>query len=173
MKRCAMSRCLPRRKRAILPALVALAFLTGCASSGTDTAAPTPAPITTAAARDAETIANGIADAIPEAVQVIVYTETSDPNSLLGRPNGYTSAAAINDTRLEDVEPGVDLGAVVEVWPTEAEARARSDYIQQALKDAPALGTEYHHLDGPTLLRVSGHLPPTASRAYGAAFTPR
>jgi hypothetical protein len=34
----------------------------------------------------------------------------------------------------------------------------------------PAFGTEWHHLDGATLLRVSGQLSPSVNDQYTAAF---
>ncbi|MCB5292354.1 hypothetical protein [Arthrobacter sp. SO3] len=66
---------------------------------------------------------------------------------------------------------GVDGGAVVEVFATPADAQTRSEYIQGVLKTmGPAAGTEWHHLDGATLLRVSGKLNPSVNDQYTAAF---
>lgn len=67
-------------------------------------------------------------------------------------------------------ETGIDSGAVVEVFANEADATARSEYIQGILQKAgPAFGTEWHHQKGNVLLRVSGVLSPSVNDQYKAA----
>jgi hypothetical protein len=104
---------------------------------------------------------------------VTVLTEKTDSNNLLGRPNGYDSAAVITDKGgdTSDPDPGVAYGATVETFESRSAAIRRSDYIQGILKDAPMLGTEYNYLEGNVLLRVSGALPPSIAAKYKAAFT--
>ena len=57
--------------------------------------------------------------------KVIVYTEETDPNDLLGRPGQYTSKAAFTDTRVDESDlvatPKWDVarGGSVEVFETE------------------------------------------------------
>jgi hypothetical protein len=55
------------------------------------------------------------------------------------------------------------------VWPDAASAKARSDYIQGVLKAAPMLGTEYHYLAGPVLVRLSGKLKPSVATTFATA----
>ncbi|MDS1114711.1 hypothetical protein RD149_13125 [Gordonia westfalica] len=97
-------------------------------------------------------------------------TEDNDPNNLIGRPNGYTAAYVIEDSRIGCPEPpdkiGVDCGAMVEQWPDQASAQARADYIQRVRKDLPMLGQEYYTVRGDLLLRVSGELKPSQAEAY-------
>jgi hypothetical protein len=109
---------------------------------------------------------------VPEITDALIYDETTDPNDLLGRPNGYTGAASLTDSRASDPggTGGIDLGAVLEVWPTAADAQARADYIATLQKGNTLLGSEYHHVRGNVLLRVSGQLPPSVDAAYAAAF---
>lgn len=116
--------------------------------------------------------AKAIRRKVGSATEVTTITEATDANNLLGRPNGYTSAAVITDTGgdVSDPAPGVAYGATVEVFTTEAEARRRSDYIQGLLRDSPMLGTEYNYATGGVLLRVSGTLPPSAAKKYESAF---
>jgi hypothetical protein len=102
--------------------------------------------------------------------KVVTITEDNDPNDKIGRPNGYTSAAVLYDRTLSCPDPGVACGASIEVWPSTADAKARSDYIQRALKDNPMLGTEYNYLRGPALFRVFGEIKPTAAKTLEAAF---
>jgi hypothetical protein len=168
-------------------AVVALAaLLTACGST-----TPVPAPLPTASASatatvvetpqspDVAALAKRVTDAIP-GTTFAVYTETTDPNKLLGRPNGYTAGAFINDPRVgpigADAAPG-DIQAastvsavIIEVWPTAADAQARSDYIQGIEKTAPMMGSEYDHISGSALLRVSGILPPSINAEYTAAW---
>ena len=56
--------------------------------------------------------------------------------------------------------------------PPAAEAQGRPhSFIQKVLKAmGPAAGTEWHHLDGATLLRVYGKLSPSMNAQYTAAF---
>lgn len=109
---------------------------------------------------------------VPEITDALVYDETTDPNDLLGRPNGYTGAASLTDSRATDAAGtgGIDLGAVLEVWPTSVDAQARADYIATLQKGNTLLGSEYHHVRGNVLLRVSGQLPPSVDATYAVAF---
>lgn len=105
------------------------------------------------------------------ATKIVVLTEDTDPNDLLGRPNGYTSAAVAFDGTLDPCsKPGVDCGLTIEVWPSPEEVTRRAEYIQGALKAAPMLGTEYHAPRGTALLRGSGKLKPSVWQKYKAAF---
>jgi len=108
---------------------------------------------------------------LPSVEKVVRLTEDNDPNDLIGRPYGYDHAAVFVDSRLECGPPGVDCGAFLEVWGDAEEAKHRSEYIQALQKGAPMLGTEFHYLDGPMLLRVNGELGPSAADEYEQAFT--
>ena len=103
-----------------------------------------------------------------------VVTAENDPNKLLGRPNGYTSAMAFTDSRLQTdsvlPEPGsVEAGGKVEVFDDEDSARARLEYIQQVTKAAPMLG-EYTYRSGPVVLRVARGLTPDQATEFEAAL---
>ncbi len=103
---------------------------------------------------------------------LIIYDATTDPNHLLGRPNGYTSKAAFTDNRItsKNTSPGnVDLGGTIEVYPTHEDAQARADYIAKIEKAMPMLGTEYDYINGSTLIRVSSTLTPEQAAAYNTA----
>lgn len=99
-------------------------------------------------------------------------TEDNDPNDLLGRPNGYKAAAVIKDPRLDEPcdDLGVDCGVTIEEWDSAEDAKDRSDYIQGLLEEAPMLGSEYHYLDGPILVRVTGELSPSVAEEYEKAL---
>jgi hypothetical protein len=126
----------------------------------------------TAAATELPDLVQQMRTGVPEITDALIYDETTDPNDLLGRPNGYTAAASLTDSRASDPAGtgGIDLGAVLEVWPTPADAQARADYIAALQKGNTLLGSEYHHVRGNVLLRVSGQLPPSVNEVYAAVF---
>ncbi|MGC4755581.1 hypothetical protein [Micromonospora trifolii] len=104
-----------------------------------------------------------------------VQNEDTDPNDLLGRPNGYTSRASADlpgGDRQAD-KYGIDRGLVVEVFTAVEDVERRSKYIQDSLKSMPILGTEYHYRadQGRVLVRVSGKVKPTQAKKIEAAAT--
>jgi hypothetical protein len=100
------------------------------------------------------------------AKDAVTITAETDDNNLLGRPGGYTARATY-------VLPGgagtaggndTDRGGSIEIWPDAGGAQARSAYILGQLKANPMLGTEYHYLAGPVLVRVSGKVKPADAK---------
>lgn len=162
--------------------LVAVALLTlaGCGSdaAATSTAAPAVgATVTgTTTAHTAEQVAAALRGAgVPLAV-TRVYTADTDPNHLLGRPNGYTSKLAFTDSRIPAAEvdgfdaDATERGGSVEVYPDAAGATARKEFIQAALKGAGGvLGREYDYLPGGVIVRVTGKLTPDQAGVYERA----
>jgi hypothetical protein len=124
-------------------------------------------------APDAATLAKALQAASGGHIKSLwTYTEDTDPNNLIGRPGGYTSATFAYDNRVPDckAKPESMCGAQVEQFANEADAKRRLDYIAGIYKAAPILGTEYLTVEGSTLLRVTGELKPAVNRAYVAAF---
>ena len=168
-------------RRILLPALLALVMLTGCASTTAEGPGDTASPSEpTAAAEtpteapepiiDLATVVETVRSGVPEATEVVDITEDNDPNDLIGRPNGYVGGAVFYDSRLACDDLSVDCGATLEEWPDEAAAQERSDYIQGLLAETPAFGSEYHYLVDGFLLRVNGDLKPSEAEAYEAAI---
>jgi hypothetical protein len=168
---------------AALGILLALAGCSGAASSAavtvtvsasTPSASPSPSPSQTptpSAPADAAAVAATIKAAVASVTKVVVITENNDPNNMIGRPTGYTSAAVLYDFDTKCSSGlGADCGATVEGWPTAADAKARAAYIEGNLKKMPMLGTEYDTVKGTYLLRVSGALKPSQAKKYSAAF---
>jgi hypothetical protein len=166
--------------RVLIVASFAVLALTACSkASDTATAAPggsAAAPATTkpAAPKTARQYATALKSKLPRVRRVIVLTEDTDPNDMLGRPNGYISAAVLIDPQGESPcsgkNVGADCGAKVEVWPNAADAAARMKYVQEQLKQMPMLGTEYDYQAGPALLRVHGTVKPSIARTYQRAW---
>ncbi|TDD88369.1 hypothetical protein [Actinomadura rubrisoli] len=164
---------------ALLAGVVALA---GCGSGDGEAAASGAAPPSASVSKASRPLtARQVMAALKAAGapigKVTVYTAENDPNGKLGRPGQYTSKAASVDRRVPaskvvGAEPGaVDFGCGVEVFPDEASARARSEFIQQAQKSLQGMaGSEYDYLRGGVLLRVTGHLTPRQAAVYQRAL---
>ncbi len=122
-------------------------------------------------ALDASALATQLKAKVPSVTKIVTITENNDPNNKIGRPNGYVSAAVLYDPSLncDAAGLGVDCGATIEVWPTEAAATARATYIQGILSGG-GMGSEWDFVKGGALLRVSGTLKPSAAGLYGANF---
>ncbi|WP_207021434.1 hypothetical protein [Phycicoccus sp. DTK01] len=148
-----------------------MSTVTVAASSAVPAPANTaPAASGTSSPPQAADVADGLEQ--PSTTKIVEVTEDNDPNDLIGRPNGYDSAAVIYDSNATCTDLGVECGATVEVWPDEAAAKSRSDYIQSILEASPVLGSEFHTLAGPVLLRVDGkQLKPSLAEKYAAALT--
>ena len=156
------------RRIAIVGACVLLAVgFSACSSSSGATSAPVAAP-----SSDATSVANHVKAGVPTVTKVVTLDENNDSNHLLGRPNGYVSAAVLFDsgTSVKDPDPGVANGATVEVFATPEAAKTRHDFLAAIGKASPVLVNEYDYLSGATLLRVSGALKPSVAKTYQAAF---
>jgi serine/threonine-protein kinase len=153
--------------RAVCVAGAAAAVVSCSQSAPTETAQPAPAAT-------AQSAAEAIKAAVPEITRVIPLTEDNDSNNLLGRPNGYTAAVVLVDSRSTAVcdlaKPGADCGATVEQWPDQDAAQRRADYIQGIRASMQGLGTEWTIVKDNLLLRVTGNLTPSVEKAYEAAF---
>lgn len=134
----------------------------------------TPAAVVESAPEPATAyaMAEAIKAAVPEITGLIALNEENDTNNLIGRPNGYTAATVLVDSRAtcNTQSPGASCGAKIEQWPDAAAAQRRADYIQQILTSTPMLGAEWSTVKGNLLLRVGGELPPSAAKQYESAF---
>lgn len=92
------------------------------------------------------------------------FTEETDPNHLLGRPDQYTSKAEFKDPRY----PHADTISV-EVFSNPEDAKVRHDYIATVTKGVAFL-VQYQYLDGPALLRAPHAILPKDAKKYEVAF---
>lgn len=150
--------------RALLLAPLVLA----AACSSEPTATPPSAPAGNVAAIATPTTAEVVTleQVITElqkagATDFTINTAETDPNKLLGRPDKYTARASF---ALPGGRPAagddVGRGGSVEIWPTEALAQQRLDFIKGTVAATPILGAEYQYLAGPVLVRVAGDVTP-------------
>lgn len=149
-----------------LTILLGLAMLTACGSVG---------EITGQSTQTAEQVVSQLAQRVTTSKPGVVFTAETDPNNLLGRPNGYTSKASFTDSRVnsEDVidtrEGAVDPGGSVEVFADEQAAQNRLKFIQAMTAGVPAF-TEYGYVSGSVLVRVSKSLTPEQAAEYERAL---
>ena len=172
---------MPTSKTALITVAIAASLALSSCGAATPTSSPADSSSVSVAAKpvmkamDAEAVTKALVGKIDSVSVVMVYTEANDPNSLLGRPNGYTSKTAFADSRVSASKiEGTDADAIVrggsvEVYSTPSDAKGRSVYIQSLLKGVAMLGTEYHFLRGGVLVRVTGNLTPTQAAAYKEA----
>jgi hypothetical protein len=147
--------------------VLSLGLLSVAVACGGDDAAPAAAA---SQPRTAEAVVAALkASGLPVG-DVVVYTAETDPNKLLGRPGGYAGKAAFRDTRITSTgEIKVDSGGDVEMFASEAEAKARADYVLGVVKVLP-LVSQYVYHSGPVVLRLSRELTPDQAAAYETAL---
>lgn len=161
-------------------ALAVVLITTGCdagqpGAAGTPTVAATAGAATTETSRPASAgdVVKRLKDADLGLTGAAIQDEDTDPNDLLGRPNGYLSRASADLPGGDTSGPkyGIDRGLVVEVFATAEDAQARSAYILGLLKGSPLLGSEWHYTaaDGRALVRVSGNVKPSLAKKIEAA----
>ena len=154
----------------------ALLALTACGTDSTNstttgTTKPASSSSDKSATLDAEQVVKALANTVAEAEPATVYTAKTDKNNLLGRPGGYTSKADFTDDRAQpDLDDAVQKGGTIEVYDDPADANERAEFIASTLKKMKIFGTEYHYLNGGTLLRVSGELTPDEAAEYETAL---
>jgi hypothetical protein len=148
------------------------AGMTAAGSQGACAPVETTAPPTTLTAAQ---ITQKLKDAGLPISKVIVYTEKTDPNNMMGRPGGYVGKTAFVDKRVDpakakdDSEGSAELGGSVEVYSISDAAAQRAAYVQ-GFYTGGMLGSEYDYSAGSVVLRVSGILTPSQARGYQDAL---
>ncbi|MFF0409045.1 hypothetical protein ACFYUY_01245 [Kitasatospora sp. NPDC004745] len=137
-------------------------------ATGAPAAPASPKAAAPANAPDAATVAAKIKKAIPSIKTTKNITADDDPNKLLGRPHQYTSATVLVDSRIDSSTGSVDRGAVIEVFATADDAKARFAYID-AIGKAQPLFAEQDFLHGAVLVRVAKALTPAQAAEYDKA----
>ncbi|HBJ8545851.1 hypothetical protein HXA92_12125 [Listeria monocytogenes] len=121
----------------------------------------------------------------------VVYTEETDPNELLGRPNSYIAKIDFNDMTaidriatkniedfgLEESDKGSQVtkligmrtGGTIEEFKTEKDLQTRLEYLQN-LAVKSEIDNEYRYSRGKVLLRIDAALTPTEAEKYEKAF---
>lgn len=95
------------------------------------------------------------------------YTEETDPDEMLGKPNCYVSKAGFTDASVRDIN-GIPSN-FVEVFETQQDAWNRYQMLLRA-KSKEMIKSEYLYLEGVYLLRLTNVLKPAEAERYFKAF---
>lgn len=117
----------------------------------------------------AEQISTNLKEANIPIDNVIVYTEETDVNKLLGRPNQYISKVNFADTRLKQYDIKNPKGGSIETFKNTKDLKARKAYIESVTKASP-LYMEYIFDNGKYLLRLDKDLTNDQVNKYKEAF---
>lgn len=99
----------------------------------------------------------------------VEYTEETDTNQLLGRPNQYTSKINVADTRVEQTDSDDPIGFSIEVFSNSEDALARQEYIGSIIEKMPMMA-EYDYINDYILIRVNKSLTPSQAEEYENAL---
>jgi len=129
------------------------------------TSAPTTAKKVTLTA---EQIVQKFVDASLPVSNIVVFDESTDPNSLLGRPNQYTSKANFSDPAHEESDPAVPDNTV-EVFSNSKDAQNRAAYVKE-VSSAMSYLAQYIYCIDRYVLRLHHDILPSDAAKYEAAF---
>lgn len=113
--------------------------------------------------------------------RVVVYSEETDINELLGRPNQYTSKVTFEDLRVPQTNKNLDpeyfsqeeinepQGGTIEVFESEEDMKKRKEYVE-AVTSSMSVFVEYSYSDGVYLLRLDKSLTPAQAKEYEDLF---
>ena len=100
---------------------------------------------------------------------VQVYTSSTDPNSLLGRPKQYISKVSFADSRLEQSDANHPTGGSIEVFSNTQDLTDRKTYLENIQAKMPGM-MEYIYANGNYLLRLNKLLTPEQADLYEKEF---
>lgn len=123
------------------------------------TSTPTLAPLTI------EEVIGLFVEAGLPITDIIYYTEETDPNQLLGRPNQYIAKVNWTDERIDSWQDGVQAGGSIELFLSPTNMQARKDYLESVTQIMSAT-VEYAYSNAHILLRLSHSLTPTQAQEY-------
>lgn len=150
----------PSRGTLLLTALV-LAALTACA--GSQDAADDPGGDFARATERLQAL---------EIVEDVEAMRRDDvPTDAQGQTVSPTEAVLVRVAGLPCPEQSVDCGAVLERFPSEADAQRRADFVIAFRSGTPGLGAGRIVRDGPLLLRLSDQLPRATEQALEEELT--
>lgn len=113
--------------------------------------------------------------------KIVTYTEETDINELLGRPNQYISKTTFEDIRIEQTNQYLDedffseeernepIGGTIEVFENEEDMKKRKEYLE-AVTSSMSVFAEYSYSQGCYLLRLNKSLTPTQAEEYEKIF---
>lgn len=98
---------------------------------------------------------------------IIAYTESTDPNGNLGRPNQYISKADFSDSRVEQFGDSLS-GGTIETFSSKEDCQARYDYLEKFTSaELGAFGlNQYMYKYDLVIFRVTYDLTPEQAEEY-------
>jgi hypothetical protein len=100
--------------------------------------------------------------------KIIEYTDETDPNKLLGRPNQYIGKINWADTRIK--QPISDVaGGTIETFQNNSDCEKRKKYVEQVSSGNPLI-LQYMFQNNNMLLRLEKDLTPKQVAEYTAIF---
>ncbi len=124
-----------------------------------------PTPTSTQAPLTIEEVIGLFVEAGLPITETIYYTEETDPNELLGRPNQYIAKVNWTDERIDSWQDGVQAGGSIELFLNPTNMQARKDYLE-SVTQIMSTTVEYVYSNGNILLRLSHSLTPTEAQEY-------
>lgn len=100
-------------------------------------------------------------------VDLVVYTDETDPNDFLGRPNGYIAKFSWYDSRVAEKAESPDC--TVEIFANKSDLNRRKKYIERLSDSLPVLG-QYMFVHKNILLRLPRDLTPAQAKEYADAL---
>ena len=143
---------------------------TACSESQTTSNLPQESDVSAQiTASDAEEYTQKLLDAGLPISRIVVVSEETDENQMMGRPGQYTSKTYFVDDRHvgEGFDP--DEQNTIEVFASEDAAAKRREYIQSVIDEMPMFN-QYIIQSGAAVLRLDKSLTPAEAREYEAAF---
>lgn len=121
----------------------------------------------------AEEIANKLKEKNSNIGKIVVYTEDTDLNKMLGRPNQYTSKVKFEDLRLEQMDESFEeyepTGGTIEVFSNEKDMQSRKEYLEY-LTSSSSFFAQYMYTKDVYILRINYQLTPTQAQEYEKIF---
>lgn len=96
---------------------------------------------------------------------VLEYTETNDPNQLLGRPNQYIQKINFADMRFIQSDSSNPVGGSIEIFENSDDCENRAEYITSITESLPAMAEYTYQFDN-VLLRLTKDLLPSDAENY-------
>lgn len=127
----------------------------------------------------AEEIGNKLKEKGLNIGKIVVYTQETDLNNLLGRPNQYISKIIFEDVRLEQVntnneflteeERNEPTGGTIEVFNNKTDMEKRKSYIE-TISNSASMFNQYIYANDYAILRLENELTPTQAQEYERVF---
>ena len=119
----------------------------------------------------AEEIINKMKEKSSNIGKVVVYTEETDSNKLLGRPNQYTSKIQFADNRVDQshAEENDAIGGTIEVFNSKEDMEKRKNYIE-TISSSASFFTQYIYAKDYAILRLESDITPEQAKEYENLF---